>query len=89
MLRNSWVHQEDRFTRSVSKHEKHTYKAAWTKCLPDDEPTRVQTCRRRQKSNLKNELEKCASCWFMLHNCVTVQGVKTNAKHNSFTTQRF
>ena len=38
-------------------------------CLPKDEPTRFETCRRQQKLNIN--LENCALRWFVLNSCIT------------------
>jgi hypothetical protein len=35
------------------------------KCLPEDEPKRLETCRRQQKLNIN--LENCAFRWFVLY----------------------
>jgi len=43
-------------------------------CLPEDEPTRFETCRRHQKLNII--LENCAFRWFVLCNYITMHGAK-------------
>ena len=43
-----------------------TYHTACTTCLPKDEPTSFETCRRHQKVNIN--LENFAFHWFVLYN---------------------
>ena len=43
-----------------------TYHTVCTTFLPQNEPTRFETCRRHQKLNIN--LENCVSCWFVLYN---------------------
>jgi hypothetical protein len=43
-----------------------TYHNTYITCLPKDEPTRFETCRRHHK--LKINLENCACRWFVLYN---------------------
>ena len=50
-------------------------------CLPEDKPTRFETCRRHQKLNIN--LEKCALRLFVLYNYVTTHGTK-NIKYLVF-----
>jgi hypothetical protein len=43
-------------------------------CLPEDEPTKFETCRRHQKLNIV--LENCTFCWFDLYNSCSDKGFK-------------
>jgi len=43
-------------------------------CLPENEPTRFETCRIHQKLNIN--LESCAFRWFVLCNYITMHGAK-------------
>jgi hypothetical protein len=52
-------------------HIKHTIYS----CIPEDEPTRFEICRRQQK--LFINLENCAFCWFVLYNCITMHITKS------------
>jgi len=45
-----------------------TYHTSYTACLPEDEPTRIETCRRHQIFNIS--LEHCAFRWIALYNGV-------------------
>ena len=49
-------------------------------CLPEDETTRFETCRRHQKLNIN--LENCVFRWFVLYNCITMHGAK-NVKYGT------
>ena len=42
--------------------------------LPEDEPTRFETCRRHQELNIN--LENRAFHWFVLHNYITTHGTQ-------------
>jgi len=50
------------------------YHTACTTCLPKDEPTKFKSCRKHQ--NLNINLESYAFCWFVLHNYITMPGIK-------------